>query len=700
MSFKRFLAVFVIGVTISVGFVFFLKLKSREFTYDLSSANKALPPVVPRGVEIPEEIRNKFSEVPQKPTLYATIEHGSPIDSVFFSPSDPTLIVSRGRDKSIKLWNINYTSEPIVVLKGDSISFSSDGKLLAICGLRNGTTLWDVETKQQFVSLSSSSREAVFSSDGKLIAESIIGGIQLWNLGLSTQPTKGRMLRTDGIVKDLAFSGDGKLLSAANRVSGKVDIWEINGTQAVNQANFNVKDDKDKWVESLRFSPDTQNPVLAIAANDKNIQLHTPSNWDVYTEISAGYVNDIAFSSDAKTLVSAGHNEIELWSVDNGERLLTIEGYSRWLNCVDISADDNFVAGAGNDGVIRIWDLSGNLYKEPTISSDVVKLIYFLPSDRAPQPDIPEKLDRLVQNVQEYYADEMERHGFGRKTFTVEKNTDGSTKVYLFEGRTTADYYFINTAKKVKKEIESYFDSSKNIHLIVADINNVLGNISSSIVSTSTTPYTIDYTEDVKGIRGGDIIMTANHNGISTELLSRHLGSTFGLGHDLRDPTHLMSYGRNPKQLSKGSAEWLNKSRLFNPNQTLYDVHTSIDKQSTLYGVMKIQVKDIDGIHQVRMYIKPTNDYPPPGYEFNPNPEINKINWERKHKGKDFVLYDYITLNGQDNATVEFNLPKFSMNLIRVQTIDGHGNIVDREMNLVDDKESSISKFIRSVFQG
>ena len=236
------------------------------------------------------------------------------------------------------------------------------------------------------------------------------------------------------------------------------------------------------------------------------------------------------------------------------------------------------------------------------------------------------------------------------------------------------------------------------VHLIVADINNVLGNISSSIVSTSTTPYTIDYTEDVKGIRGGDIIMTANHNGISTELLSRHLGSTFGLGHDLRDPTHLMSYGRNPKQLSKGSAEWLNKSRLFNPNQTLYDVHTSIDKQSTLYGVMKIQVKDIDGIHQVRMYIKPTNDYPPPGYEFNPNPEINKINWERKHKGKDFVLYDYITLNGQDNATVEFNLPKFSMNLIRVQTIDGHGNIVDREMNLVDDKESSISKFYSQCF--
>ena len=44
-----------------------------------------------------------------------------------------------------------------------------------------------------------------------------------------------------------------------------------------------------------------------------------------------------------------------------------------------------------------------------------VRLIYFLPSDRSPQQDIDPKLDTLIRDVQQFYANEMERHGFGRK---------------------------------------------------------------------------------------------------------------------------------------------------------------------------------------------------------------------------------------------------------------------------------------------
>ena len=700
MSFKRFFAILVMGIVLSVGFVFFLKLRSRDFPDYLSSTNKALPPLIPRSVEIPDEIRQNFAEIPRKPELIAAIEHGSTIDSVNFSPIDPSLIVSKGRDNSIKLWRINYPSEPTAVLTGDSISFSPGGKLLAISSLRNGTRLWNVETKQNIISFGLSSREAVFSPNGKWIAVSTIGGVQLWNIDISTKPTKGVKLSTKGIVKNLSYSADGNLLSAANRVSGDVDIWEINGNNAVNKANFNVRNDPEKWVEALKFLPDAKNPVLAIAKNDKNIQLHSPPDWHAYAEIPAGHVNDLTFSSDAKTLVSAGHNEIELWSVQNGERVLSIEGYSRWVNCVDISTDGNYVAGAGNDGIIRIWNLPQNTETQQSLSSDVVKLIYFLPSDRAPQSDIPEKLDLLLQDVQKFFADEMERHGFGRETFNIEKNEDGSVKIYLFEGRSISENYFTNTTKKVRKEIDQFFDSSKNIHLIVLDTDSVLGNISSSIVSASPKSYTINYMEDLIGMRGGDIIMTVSHNGYSSDLVSRNLGHTFGLDLDFRDASYLMSYGRNQKKLSKSSAEWLNKSRLFNRNQTYYDALTSIDILSSLPGKIKVQVKDADGIHQVRLFVKPTNEYPPPGYEWNINPERNKIDWERKHKGKYFVLHDYMTINVQQMATVEFKYPEFAKNLIRVQVIDRFGNMVYREMNLADERESSITDLIRRIFRG
>ena len=62
----------------------------------------------------------------------------------------------------------------------------------------------------------------------------------------------------------------------------------------------------------------------------------------------------------------------------------------------------------------------GRTLNPVTIYSNVdapytVRLIYFLPSDRSPQQDIDTKIDTLIREVQQFYADEMERHGFGRQ---------------------------------------------------------------------------------------------------------------------------------------------------------------------------------------------------------------------------------------------------------------------------------------------
>ena len=55
-----------------------------------------------------------------------------------------------------------------------------------------------------------------------------------------------------------------------------------------------------------------------------------------------------------------------------------------------------------------------------------VRLIYFLPSDREAQEDINTKLDRLIKDVQQFYADVMENHGFGRKTLAhIKKGCNG-----------------------------------------------------------------------------------------------------------------------------------------------------------------------------------------------------------------------------------------------------------------------------------
>ena len=696
MTFKKFLSLLIIGVALLLGLVFLRRLGQRNISTNLPSMDEPLPPLIPRTVEIPDEIRQKYAKVPEKPEPIAELKHSGTIDSVAFSPIDPSLVVSRGHDKnshrSIKLWNINHTSEPIAVLSGDSVSFSPNGDLLAICSWREGLRFWDVAEEQFISTFDSWGRNLLFSPDGRWLAIGTIG-VELWDIRSPTIVEKGPKLPSERFTENLTYSSDGKLLATTYSVNNEVDIWDIASLERIKTIK------QDDWrIETLKFSPGPDTPLLAIVDDDNDeIKLFSAPEWHAYATISAKYVRDLTFTPDGKTLVSGGHNEIEFWSVESGERITSIEGYSRWVNCVDISADGKFVASGGNDGVIRIWDIAENLHAQQIAPSDAVKIIYFLPSDRAPTPDIPEKLDKFIKDVQKYYADEMERHGLGRKTFTLEKNEDDSAKIYLFEGRSTEDYYLKNISTKVEKEIYDRFDPSKNIYLIIADI-------SSESINKITGMYgagpKISYKDKTRGQRGGDIIMTADPNKFSPIYMSKMFGYAFGLTSDFRDASYLMSNGRKRKQLSKSSAEWLNKSRLFNPNQTFFDETSTIEKLTPLEGKVRFKVKDIDGIHQVRLLVRSTDEDPPPGYEWNKDPEQNKIDWESKHKGRYFVLHDYLTLNAEKEATVEFNFPEFAKNMVRVQIIDGHGNMVYRKMKLVEKRENATKTLIRRILSG
>ena len=71
----------------------------------------------------------------------------------------------------------------------------------------------------------------------------------------------------------------------------------------------------------------------------------------------------------------------------------------------------------------------------------IVRLIYFLPNDRAPQPDIDVKMDKLIKDVQRLNADIMESHGFGRKTFRIETDGRGNVVVHHVKGRFTDRHY-------------------------------------------------------------------------------------------------------------------------------------------------------------------------------------------------------------------------------------------------------------------
>lgn len=83
----------------------------------------------------------------------------------------------------------------------------------------------------------------------------------------------------------------------------------------------------------------------------------------------------------------------------------------------------------------------------------VLRIAYFVPSDRKPLPDRVQRLDRVVTEVQSFYREGMRQNGYGPLTFPIDRNANGSLRIFQVDGRYPMSEYGRNDAGKVKQEI-------------------------------------------------------------------------------------------------------------------------------------------------------------------------------------------------------------------------------------------------------
>ena len=94
-----------------------------------------------------------------------------------------------------------------------------------------------------------------------------------------------------------------------------------------------------------------------------------------------------------------------------------------------------------------------------------VRIVQFQPTD-AP----PEKIDILefVKDSQEFYRHEMQRHGYGPKTFKFEAFA-GKLRVHTVIGKHPIEHYAIEIREKISPELPNELKRPNNIYIIVVN---------------------------------------------------------------------------------------------------------------------------------------------------------------------------------------------------------------------------------------